>query len=135
MMKKTPPEFEHQALERDIAKLAGELKEHQPEETKINRAAVKQVLHGHFHAPDPNSAPAPASEPPQKTSPVLPNYLGNAPADIRFQIEKLIDFAWHKGIFAAIKAARKSNPLVIDAFHDALIDKVYDELKKQGHLK
>ena len=41
----------------------------------------------------------------------------------------------HKGIEKAAAEAKKSNPYVLDAFHDALVEKLYPELQRRGVLK
>jgi hypothetical protein len=40
-----------------------------------------------------------------------------------------------KGIVAVINEVAGQEPFVIDAFHDALVDKLYDELKARGLVK
>ena len=37
-----------------------------------------------------------------------------------------------KGIKKAIEEAKKNSAFVLDAFHDALVDKMHDELKERG---
>ena len=43
--------------------------------------------------------------------------------------------AFMDGILKAANEAKKSNPFVLDAFHDALTGKLYDEFKRRGLLK
>jgi len=43
--------------------------------------------------------------------------------------------AWHKNISTAVKIARKmGDPLIIDALHDALTEKLFDELKARDMI-
>jgi len=52
------------------------------------------------------------------------------------QVDLLIEEATTKDLDGAIRKARKSNdPVVIDAFHDALVGKLYDHLISEGKLK
>ncbi|MBI4836965.1 MAG: hypothetical protein HY813_00985 [Candidatus Portnoybacteria bacterium] len=45
------------------------------------------------------------------------------------QVESLCDLAFQRGLDFAIKTARNlNNPYVLDAFHDALVDKLYKRL-------
>lgn len=52
------------------------------------------------------------------------------------EVETLIQIAFEKGIVAAINAAKaKNDPHLLDDFHDALIDRFYQELVKAGKIK
>ncbi|MFA5023307.1 MAG: hypothetical protein WC385_00810 [Candidatus Paceibacterota bacterium] len=57
------------------------------------------------------------------------DYLDPQTADT---INKLIGEIQTKGIAPVIDEAAGQEPFVIDAFHDALVDKLYDELKERG---
>jgi hypothetical protein len=43
--------------------------------------------------------------------------------------------AFKDGILKASSEAAKASPFVLDAFHDALAGKLYEELKKRGVLE
>ncbi len=128
--------FEHSAIEQDIKDLSKEIKEHGLSDQ--GRAALQTLLKEKTAAPiteKPAAAPAmPAPAKPNPASP-LPDYAQSEPADVKLKIEKLLDMAWHKGIRNAAKEAALAGPLVLDAFHDALIDKLYPELQKRGLLR
>jgi hypothetical protein len=52
------------------------------------------------------------------------------------QIQLLIQMAMDKSVVEAINIARNlDNPYLLDEFHDALIDQLYDQLVEQGKLK
>lgn len=52
------------------------------------------------------------------------------------EVEALIQIAFERGIMAAIGAAKaKNDPHLLDDFHDALIDRFYEELVKAGKIK
>ena len=52
------------------------------------------------------------------------------------QIGALISLVFEKGLNKAISLARSiNNPAILDEFHDALIDRYYDELIKEKILK
>ena len=125
------PKFEHSVLEKDILRLSQEVREHKetykgPE--LGGREAVKAVLGARIQA---QPTPPPTT---QTTSPVLPNYLQQEPAEIQLQVERLVDLAFHKGIDASITEARKAGPFILDALHDSLTTKVYEELKERKLL-
>ncbi len=124
---------EHLAIEQDIAAISADLKARKAAEGGISKEDLKSAIGARIEAA-PASAAATAGKPSQPTSSSLPAYAQNAPEGIRLKIEKLIDIAWHKGIWRAVQEARSSDPLTLDALHDALTDKIYDEFKKRGLL-
>lgn len=127
--------FEHAAIEQDIKELTKEIKEQGLSEQ--GRQALQSVLKERVSASSGAAgqpvAPIPAAPAPSVNS-SLPDYLKSEPAKIKLDVEKLLDMAWHKGIRHAAKEAAIQGPLVLDAFHDALTDKLYPELKKRGLL-
>lgn len=129
-----PSSFEHSALEADIQRLAQEIQRHRerPElqgasEREIVKEAVRSV------APTP-AAPQPQPQAPSSQSP-LPQYAESASAETKLEIEYLLDVAFHHGIAKANAEAAKTNPFVLDAFHDALVGKLYPELQKRGIVR
>jgi len=124
------PSFEHSALEADIEHLAAEIKKHK-ELPETKNLAEKELLRRAISAMPERTGSAPQSADKGRASP-LPAYAQDAPAEIRLEIEYLLDIAFHKGIAYAVSAARKSPDFVQDAFHDALVGKLYPELKKRG---
>lgn len=65
----------------------------------------------------------------------LPVYAQNAPAEVKLEIEYLLDVALKKGIGPALTESQKSPAFVQDAFHDALAGRLYPELQKRGIVK
>lgn len=120
--------FEHSALEQEIKKLFLEIKEKGLAEK--GREAVKAAIKEQITT----MPPSPAAVQPAQPAPAspLPDYLQQAPDAVKLKVEKLLDLAWHKGIKKAAEEARDSGPLIVDAFHDALTDKLYNELKQRG---
>lgn len=52
------------------------------------------------------------------------------------QIQLLTDLAFEKGIPHAIEVAKRlESPFLLDEFHDALIDELYNKLIEEGKLK
>ena len=98
--------------------------------------AVKEAIRAFpklDHEPG-NGVPVPPA-PPGNTNSPLPAYAQNAPAEIKLEIEYLLELAFRKGIAAAISESAKSPYFVQDAFHDALAGKLYPELQKRGVVK
>ncbi|MDP2695889.1 MAG: hypothetical protein Q8O87_01395 [bacterium] len=123
-------EFSHESLEKDMERLAGEVQERAAAESPTaHKEAIKSTVGEQIKkmapvAPDPN----------EHQSSTVPNYLQAADNSTKLQVEQLIELAWHKGLPAAIKEAKKAGPLYVDALHDALTDKLYDEFKRRKLL-
>jgi hypothetical protein len=123
--------FEHAALEREIKELAKEIKERGLAEK--GKEAVRTVIQEQIGGPaTPGASP---TIPPAPASGSLPAYLDKESPEVKLKVEKLLDMALHKGIKASVGEAKNNSPLVIDAFHDALTDKLYNELKSRGLLE
>ncbi len=55
--------------------------------------------------------------------------------NIQEKLQHLVNVAFQKGIEEAVKEARAlGDPYLLDAFHDVLVDKLYDELITQHKL-
>lgn len=52
------------------------------------------------------------------------------------QIQLLIELAFEKSIAQAVEVAKQlDNPYLLDEFHDALVDELYNKLVEMGKLK
>lgn len=124
--------FEHLSLEKDIERLAAEIKGRiAPETPEVRRETVKEVLGEKIYSVTQSqlSKMDDATE-----SSVLPDYLQKETVEVKLKVEQLVDVAWHNGIAAAANEAKKIGPFYVDALHDALTDKLYGEFKKRGLL-
>lgn len=124
-------EFPHEFLEADIKRLAGEVQKHR-ERSESRHLEGPELIKKSIQSLAP--APPPVSALPASNSP-LPNYAADIPAEAKLEIEYLLDLAFHHGIEKADREARKTNPFIVDAFHDALATKLYPELQKRGIVK
>ena len=128
------PKFEQSALEQDMQRLAQEVLARKGQKESLampEREIVKEVLSSQIEdqpyvTPSFSSSNAQAS-----TSSPLPQYMNDESAEIKLKVEQLINETFHKGVSETIKEARKMNPFILDAFHDALTSRVYDELKER----
>ena len=71
----------------------------------------------------------------QTSTDIRKSYLDSVPPEVEAEVNGLLAIVFEKGVEGAIKIASKSSPLVMDAFHDALTDKLYNDLKDKGILK
>lgn len=125
--------FGENALEKDLERLAAEvrMREQNPDAKEMRgEELIKESLKA--FAPVTGATPAPAQD---TSSSILPDYARGASPEAKLEIEYLIDVALQKGITAASALAVKTNPFVLDAFHDALAGKLYEEFKRRGILK
>jgi hypothetical protein len=109
----------------EMEAVAAEVKRHQenPEHrTLTGEELVKKSIQTYTGAQP--SAGAPSDD--------LPEYASNASPRVKEEVEHLLGLVLHKGILAANSEASRSNPFVLDAFHDALTGKLYPELQKRG---
>ena len=126
-------QFESQNnIEADLHKVGQEVKEQiggsaTPEVTE--RALVRQSLHPMVKAP---AVAVPQSGQPAAVDMELPVYLHDASAAIKDRVERLVEDAFKHGVEHAAVEAQKSGPFIVDALHDALSDKFYEELKKRN---
>src|SRR5882724_8252254 len=116
-------------LESDINRLATEIAKHKenPEMTGASdREVVKQAIHSISNAPVPAPQQATAAD-----DSALPAYMATATPAAKLEVEDLLRVAFKEGIAKATSVAQRSNPFILDAFHDALAGKLHDEMKKR----
>lgn len=125
------PQNLHPALERDIARLSEQISKHR-ESPELKGAESKELIRESLRSLAPQPAAPQPSVPKDDGSAVLPSYMQDEPAGTKLLVEELLELSLHTGIAQGLKEARKAGPYILDAFHDALVDKLYPELKKRG---
>jgi hypothetical protein len=115
-------------LESDLDRLAGEVAKHK-ENPEMSGASeqemVKQAIRTMSSLP-----PAPAV-PKTEDDSALPGYMSTATPAAKMEVEELVRMAFKEGVAKATDTAQKSNPFILDAFHDALAGKLHEELKSR----
>lgn len=99
------------------------------EEKEIVRQVVGEKI---------SEASSVATPPPKVSSPKSSgkgSYLDSADEETTEIVNALLAIVFSKGIDVAIKEAQQQPPYILDAFHDALTDKIYDQLKEAGIIK
>lgn len=134
------PSFEHQALESDLKTLAAEIgrdRERQEGKKAEGMEVVKEAIRAFPKLEHNGVNGVPSSDVPgvSRSKGPLPAYADDAPAEVKLEIEYLLDLALHQGISKALVESEKSPYFVQDAFHDALAGKLYPELQKRGIVK
>ncbi|MCL5017514.1 MAG: hypothetical protein M1155_02550 [Patescibacteria group bacterium] len=129
--------FEQTPFEKDLQRFSKEVKDHQVKNKieNIQESHIKDVLVSGYSRPVAPSASSQKQASVLDEIKTLPNYLISEPAEVKNRVEGLISLAFSEGIERSAKEAAKSGPFILDAFHDALTSKLYEELKKRGLLK
>ncbi len=138
-------QLNNNTLEKDIKRISGEIekiknspeyKESLKEKEISGKELVKQTLEPIIRKDFSSDEKTPQSNAnlSDYNSSFLPQYVKNASSDIKNKIEELINFVFEHGVEKAVKEAKKEGPFFLDAFHDALADKLYEELKKRKLL-
>jgi hypothetical protein len=125
------------ALEADLRELAQEIK-NQRERPEMQNAGEKEIIKEAIRAfpqSEKHPAPVPPSGAGSSTASPLPAYAQTAPAEVRLEIEYLLDIALRQGLGKALGEAQKAPYFVVDAFRDALAGRLYPELQKRGIVK
>jgi hypothetical protein len=126
-------QFNHSILEADIERLSREIaeKKNLPEYKNLPaRELIKQTIQPMI-GQDARYKIQATSEEKKAEETFLPDYLKELPAETKLQVAQLVDLTFHQGIEKVVSRARRANPFILDAFHDALADKLYEELKKR----
>ena len=126
--------IEQNVISQDVEKLGKEIQEkrEQPEIKTQNyseKDLIKQSTKPMIYPQTKQMLTAPT---PQAEDRYLPDYLKNAPNEVKIQVEKLLEYTFKNGLEKGIAEARKAPPFVLDAYHDALTDKLHEELVKRG---
>lgn len=120
--------FEHKALEADIERLSKEIAEKKNRLEYKNfseKELVKKSLEPAFQKQIVNFQSVGGAS--QQTG-------YNIPSEAKIRVEELVNSLFKQGIEKVVKRARRASPFILDAFHDTLTDKFYEELKKRNLL-
>ncbi len=131
--------FNNSTIEKDIERLGQEVKEKRdlPEHKELSeKELVKRTLQPMVKQATPINPPANGQGDDKKkeiieAENVLPNYLKDSSDEIKDRVERLVEMVFNQGLEKAVREAVKAGGFILDAFHDALTDKLYDELKKR----
>ncbi len=131
------------AIEQEIARLEQELasKRQQmeregvsPEQMPSEREMIHESVGERIQETAPQYQPAPAQPQPAQPAPAATDDEG-VPEELREPVQQLVNVAFTRGIDDAVKEALKSdNAALIDAFHDVVVDQLYQELVSRGKL-
>ena len=128
--------FNSVSFEKNLQNFSKEIKKYQVENKieSLQQAHVKDYVKLRFNRPRVSQPQVGQSNLVLQESESLPDYLINESDQVKKEVEDLIGLVFLEGIEASAKKAAKSGPFILDAFHDALTSKLYEELKRRGLL-
>lgn len=117
--------FMDQLVENDMARLKSEVEriKNLPEAAKMTPPEIVKESLKIWSEPN-ETNPEKSGKSPE----ILPSYLEKEPADVKLYVEQLIDLGLHEGMEKAFKTAKKTSPFIFDAFHDAVVGKIYPNI-------
>lgn len=89
--------------------------------------ALKQVIRTHY-------TPHTEEDKQHEVSTSLPSYAANAPEKVKKEVVTLINYTFKKGLLEGVREAKKKDPFILDMYHDALAEKLHEEMKRKGLL-
>ncbi len=136
--------MENPTLEQEIADIEQKLAAKKAELSKEElHTVVKEQIQEKVPEYQPSvspPAPNPIATEPSQAVPVIPPPTAQAPSylsdELKDKIQELVNIAFNQSIEEAVKTVSKlNNPALIDAFHDVLVDQLYNTLLERGKLK
>ncbi len=106
-------------------------------ESVSDRAVLHEVMGEKIQELSPQNLPSGvAPSPPSVASPSSGNTPSYLSEDLRETVQQLVNIAFTESLQSAIKEVKKlNNPALLDAFHDVLVDQLFDTLIERGQLK
>lgn len=86
---------------------------------------IKEVLKKHY---------TPPHDTPKEESSNLPSYASDASKETQKEVGDLVKITFEKGLLEGVSQAKKKEPFVLDMYHDALAEKLQEEMKYKGLL-
>ncbi|MCX6713415.1 MAG: hypothetical protein NTY66_04390 [Candidatus Vogelbacteria bacterium] len=107
-----------------------------------DKELVSEAVAEHFYSQAPVSGGTPVAVSDDSTVPVVKkpvpvadDYLSTLPPETVEQLNGYISMIPASGIRPTIAKVQTESPFLLDAFHDALVTRLYDELVSRGIVK
>jgi len=133
------------SLEQEIAQLEEQIAEKRSalglEQTEPELPSEKETLHEiigeKIQQSVPQYQPAPVTPQPSQTrSQQDDGALSYVLPELKERVQELVNLVFNKGLDDGVKeVARSNNPALIDAFHDVLVDELYNTLLERKKLE
>lgn len=131
--------FEQNKIEQEIAELSKQIEQKRNllesqkgiiEEKEVVREVLGEKIKQVSPVPPASSPAGTTAKPGVGTS-----YLDSVDPETEAEVNRLLGIVFSKGIEAAISEAERDDAYLMDAFHDALTDKMYEEMRTRGMVK
>jgi len=124
-------------IEQDLAAKRAALEQQKTESQELppEKETLREIIGEQLQTSQPaaNNQPLPANHQKLTTNPDTPSYMTEA---LNGQVQQLVNYAFAKSVSEAIKVAKTAgNAALIDAFHDAIVDELYNNLIEYRKLK
>ena len=120
-------------IEQEIAQLEKQIAEKRAVLGKEAEPTEKEILHGVVGEKIQQQAPQYTPPVKPKQDDVAQNYVL---PELKEKVQELVNLVFNKGLDEGIKEASKTNdPALIDAFHDILVDELYNALVERKKLE
>ena len=133
-------------IERRLAEKKTALSQAQGETAKSEKEILHEVMSEKAQEVVPNyqpsaaqpaqAAPSQADENTTLLQPPIsepPSYLSD---ELKAKVQDLVNLAFNKGLAEAVKEVSKmNNAALLDAFHDVLVDQLYEALVERGKIE
>ena len=123
-------------IEQEIVQLKQRLKEkrasleqnQETKETPSDRELIREVVGEQIQQHAPQYVPKPAGQ-------TQSDGADSIPAELKDKIQELVNIVFQNSLEQGIKeVAKLKNPALIDAFHDVLVDQLYDTLLERKKI-
>jgi len=131
-------QLEQQIAEKRLALGAPlpELPSVETQEPSTEKETLHEIIGERIQQQSPQYQPAPPVQPPPTTSQQDDSVLGYVLPELKEKVQELVNLVFNKGLDEGIKEASKSNnAALIDAFHDVLVDELYNVLVERKKLE
>ena len=127
-------------IEQQLAQKRAALREQHEQGSIIEmpheKETLREVVREHVGEPTATPAVPPTQTPSQPTSTPTDDVPSYQTPALQPQVQKFVTEAFNSSIEEATKNIRATNnPALIDAFHDAIVDHLYDDFVKRGKIE
>ena len=99
-----------------------------------HKEVVRHTLAREHASPQKPAVSAPSPDQAVSDTASLPDYAADASEEARNAVNKLIALTFEKGIKKGLQEAKNQEPFIVDMYHDALVDKLTEELQQKNLL-
>ena len=131
-------------IEQEIAQLEKQIAEKRatlgqevvPKDMISDKETLREIVGEKIQQQIPQYQPAPSVQPLPTTPQQDDNALSYVLPELKDKVQELINLVFNKSLDEGVKEVSKTNnPALIDAFHDVLVDELYNTLLERKKLE